>query len=237
MAGHAAPNIVEDGLIFSVDAANQRSWTGPNSSTVNDLIDNNSCEVYNDTSGSYGDNNSFTFDKVDDHIKTNTNYTKFDGASEITLNIWVKVINNGYNGFLCSVLGGGFFSFSFSMNNGNVVYCRIDNASNRARSWAIFDTIKGDGLWHNITACLDLNLTTYEELQVYLDAKSVTNMNGYFQLTSLPSSTSPLYIGTRDNTNTSNFGGEIGLLQLYNRALSESEIIQNYNAFKGRFGL
>ena len=38
MAGHAAPNIVEDGLVFLVDAANPRSWTGPNSSTVNDLI-------------------------------------------------------------------------------------------------------------------------------------------------------------------------------------------------------
>ena len=236
MAGIAAPNIVKDGLVFLVDPINTRSWTGPDSSTVNDLIDNNSCEIYNDTSGSYGSNQSFAFDKVDDHINTNTNYTKFDGTSEITLNFWVKVINNGLNGYICSVLGGNFFSFGFSLNNGNVFYCRIDNASNRARSWGIFDnTIKGDGLWHNITGTLDLNQSS--EFQAYLDTEPVTNMNGFYQLTSLPSSTSPLYIGTRDNTNTFNFGGEIGPLQLYNRVLSTQEIKQNYNALKGRFGL
>ena len=236
MGVHGGPNIVTDGLVFNMDPFNEQSWTGPNSSTTYNTVGTNICSILNDTSGSYGDNNSFVFDKVDDHIKTNTNYTKFDGTSEITLNFWVKVINNGLNGYICSVLGGNFFSFGFSLNNGNVFYCRIDNASNRARSWGIFDnTIKGDGLWHNITGTLDLNQSSYQEFKPYLDTEPVTNMNGYYQLTSLPSSTSPLYIGTRDNTNTYNFGGEIGPLQLYNRVLSTQEIKQNYNALKSRF--
>ena len=236
MAGHAAPNIVEDGLVFYIDPINKRSWTGPNSSTVNDLMDATTSTILNDTSGSYGDKNSFLFDKVDDYIKTNTNYTKFDSASEITLNFWVKVINNGLNGYICNVLGGNFFSFSFSLNHGTTLYCRVDNASNKNRSWAIFDnTIYGDGLWHNITGTVDLNQSSYQEFKVYLDTKLVTNMNGHIQLTSFPSSTSPLYIGTRDDTDYSYFGGEIGLLQIYNRALSAQEVLQNYNALKGRF--
>ena len=79
MAGHAAPNIVEDGLVFLVDAANPRSWTGPNSSTVNDLIGTPTGSIFNDTSGSYGDNNSFAFDGTDDYIDTNlsTNINSF----------------------------------------------------------------------------------------------------------------------------------------------------------------
>ena len=32
MAGHAAPNIVEDGLVFLVDAANPRSYPGSGTS-------------------------------------------------------------------------------------------------------------------------------------------------------------------------------------------------------------
>ena len=33
------------------------------------------------------------------------------------------------------------------------------------------------------------------------------------------------------------FNGNIGPVQIYNRALSDSEILHNYNALKGRFGL
>ena len=33
------------------------------------------------------------------------------------------------------------------------------------------------------------------------------------------------------------FGGHLSTVKIYNRALSASEILQNYNATKGRFGL
>ena len=45
----------------------------------------------------------------------------------------------------------------------------------------------------------------------------------------------PFYLGRILNTN--NFTGELGNFQLYNRALSQIEIQQNFNTFKGRFGL
>jgi hypothetical protein len=35
----------------------------------------------------------------------------------------------------------------------------------------------------------------------------------------------------------SNYSGKLELLSIYNRALSTSEVLQNYNSFKGRFGL
>ena len=33
------------------------------------------------------------------------------------------------------------------------------------------------------------------------------------------------------------FSGRIAIVRLYNRALSANEILQNYNALRGRFGL
>ena len=33
------------------------------------------------------------------------------------------------------------------------------------------------------------------------------------------------------------FNGQIGPILIYNRALSASEVLQNYNRLKGRFGL
>ena len=59
MGGQAGPNIVKDGLVFYMDAMNLRTWPGPDSSTVNSLIGSATGSINNDTSGSYGDNNSF----------------------------------------------------------------------------------------------------------------------------------------------------------------------------------
>ena len=36
---------------------------------------------------------------------------------------------------------------------------------------------------------------------------------------------------------TATFNGIMSIVQLYNRALSETEVLQNWNALKGRFGL
>jgi hypothetical protein len=33
------------------------------------------------------------------------------------------------------------------------------------------------------------------------------------------------------------FGGSLAVAKLYNRALTDAEVLQNYNALKGRFGL
>ena len=52
------------------------------------------------------------------------------------------------------------------------------------------------------------------------------------------------YVGTRiqvsdfiSEFNLNYFEGNIGCIQIYNRALSSTEILQNHNSLKGRFGL
>ena len=63
-------NIQTDGLIFYIDPAYKKSWSGPGSSDTNTLVPNNtiSGSINNDTSGSYGQYNSFTFDGTDSYI-------------------------------------------------------------------------------------------------------------------------------------------------------------------------
>ena len=52
------------------------------------------------------------------------------------------------------------------------------------------------------------------------------------------SSTDPLYIGIRNPLSDPRaFDGRIGAVQIYNRALSAAEVLQNYNNQKSRFGL
>ena len=51
----------------------------------------------------------------------------------------------------------------------------------------------------------------------------------------LGSGTTPRRIAFR-GANTQ-FDGDLTIIQLYNKTLSAKEVRQNYNAFKGRFGL
>jgi hypothetical protein len=51
------------------------------------------------------------------------------------------------------------------------------------------------------------------------------------------SSTAGMYIGAADNVGSVPFNGRIGQILIYNRALTQQEVLQNYNATKSRFGL
>jgi hypothetical protein len=44
-------------------------------------------------------------------------------------------------------------------------------------------------------------------------------------------------IGAEDGQFNNKFNGNIAQVQVYNRALTATEILQNYNALKHRFGL
>jgi len=53
-----------------------------------------------------------------------------------------------------------------------------------------------------------------------------------------PGTPSQVLIGIENiGTSSTAFDGKIPNVQMYNRALTASEVLQNYNATKGRFGL
>ena len=82
------------------------------------------------------------------------------------------------------------------------------------------------GVWRNVTGIWDGS-----NIYVYLDSisdatpVSCTSMNTTTPNMSIASSTNNQYI----------LNGNIGCVQIYNRALSASEVAQNYNALKNRF--
>ena len=89
----AGPNIVEDGLVFYLDSVNKDSWSGPNSNIVNSLIGSATGSIDNDTSGSFGNNNSFTFDGVDDKISIPPDPLATETRAAFTVSAWVKRAN------------------------------------------------------------------------------------------------------------------------------------------------
>ena len=218
MAGHAAPNIVKDGLVFYIDAMNLRTWSGPDSSTVNSLIGSATGSIDNDTSGSFGNNNSFTFDGVDDKISIPPDPLATENRTAFTISAWVKRANtsNGiiFNNGSLYYFGWYFYGTSFRVYLYNIQITIFEQQS---------DLGLDNTNWNNIAMVMDTG-NSIEKMYVNGILKySDTSPRNY------KDNTNPLFIGE--------FNGDIGPTKMYSKALSAAEVKQNYNALKGRFGL
>ena len=92
--------------------------------------------------------------------------------------------------------------------------------------------------WNQIVLTLDLTQADSDKANVYANGDLVPFDSGYSALTvSTLGSGSMLSIGgDRKSSNAAiSFSGSLGPFQIYNKALSASEVAQNYNALKNRF--
>jgi len=87
-----------------------------------------------------------------------------------------------------------------------------------------------DGNWHNVVGTYDK-----QNLKIYVDGV-LKNTSSSFTSDILYSGTLNFLIGFHAES-TTYFEGKIATTSLYNRALTATEVLQNYNATKTRFGL
>ena len=67
MATNGGPNIIEDGLVFAVDAANKKSYPGSGTTWI-DLAGSNNGTLTNGPTFDSGNGGSFDFDGADDSV-------------------------------------------------------------------------------------------------------------------------------------------------------------------------
>ena len=229
---HGTPNsIVTDGLVFCVDPANISSWTGPDSSNVNDLVGTSTNTISNDTSGSYGINKSFEFDGVDDKIATTFNpSTSIGDNNSWTINCWVynQDVTAGSGGkqrILGSInLGGTVKRFWLGARNGRV---RVGYGNS---NWALSNNLGTyvNNIWQHVAVTFD-----YSELLITAYFNGVAEDTLDYTGTTLISETD-IRIGGVELDNVP-WIGNISSIGIYNKALSSTEVLQNYNALKNRF--
>jgi hypothetical protein len=227
-------DIVREGLVFSVDAANPRSYPG-SGTTLYDLKRLNNGTM----SGPLSPNNSpqfnpnnmgcIDFDGVDDRITFNN----FDiGTSDFSVSSWIKTTQTSF-GYIIAQGGQGNSAaergFGMATNNG-VLYGFIATDS-RIFVSNNSGTLVNDGKWHNVAGVWDRS----DKLKWYI--------NGVFEKEGDISSASSYnissdnngLIGTYGNASIGFFDGNIGPTTLYLKALPAAEVKQNYKALKGRF--
>ena len=208
--------IVSDGLVLYIDAANPRSYSGAGL-TANGLIGGIGGTLVNGVGFTSSNNGSFIFDGANDNIN-------FGNSSALqvlngTVSAWVKTSSPGaeYRGIIAKVNNYGLFY----LNSVLVVY---DWGTSTPRSTGIN---LADGNWKNVAMTFQSGVSN----------GTIIYINGLPVLTTTISwvnNSYNLYGGAEVNGNQhSNCLGSI--FSLYNRVLSPQEILQNYNATKGRY--
>ncbi len=208
-------SIVTSGLIFSVDAGNTRSYSG-SGITAYGLVGGFGGTLLNGTGFTSTAGGCWSFDGTNDGINTTINIDN----DPISINAWV------YCTEVTSVNGRGIV---LSDNGGWDRGLEINDSK-----WGVHI---GNNLYKVGTA---LNNTWYNTYLSYNSNVWTLYVNGVFvfSASSVTSSGSLATIGRADfNFGTRIFQGLIPQVQIYNRALTQQEISQNFNATRDRYGI
>lgn len=220
-------NIVTNGLILNLDAANPRSYAPPfNGTTWQNLVAVSSSltgSLVNGTFYTGSNGGALVFDGVDDWIQIPT-YTF--GNGNWTVSAWVNADDSSnYN--IISNSSGGPVSNAFGLQTGKIFYRNYDgNWQNR-----IGNTTLSNGTWYMLTwvnyAGASASLGT---MQMYVNGVLDSS-----QFNSYTTNGGPCDAIGRNWF--SFYNGSISNVFFYNKALPQQEILQNFNATRARFGV
>jgi hypothetical protein len=234
--------IVTSGLTIHLDAANSASYPG-SGTTWTDLQGNFNVTLTNGPTFSDG---AIVFDGTNDYgifSPTDALYSQNDvnNNNAVSLNVWFKTSTLGI------IVGQQSGSTPGSGNAVPAIYIDTDNKLRTSVFWTgntqntlVSSASVATNTWQN--ACATFESGTHK---TYLNGTEINTVSSRNQ--SSYSSSYNYFLGTgrwenwpggTDSLpNNQYFNGSIAVFQCYNRALSAAEVLQNFNALKGRYGL
>ena len=224
------PPIITNGLFVNLDGGFTPSFPKGGTAWYDVSGNGNNGALINGPVYSPMDGGAIIFDGSDDYCNLGTSSSlKF--TSNFTIDVWLKF--NTLSGIRTIV-----------SNNETGGYGIIANlASTRLETWFYINGVyikAGEDMsnyntvmWFNITASFDgSNVNFYRNGNLMQNIPVV----GTVSITA-----EPLIVGANPQVGGTSFidffNGQIAVFSMYNRALASSEVLQNFNAQKSRFGL
>jgi hypothetical protein len=217
------PKSITNGLVLCLDAANNKSYIG-SGTTWNDLSGNNKTGTLTNGptyTSSFG--GGIVFDGVDDYATVSNPLNQSNLSQEWTVNAWFSLSSSPSNNaqYLVEGLNSGVAADWYA--NGPLLY--LNGGADDYYTYSNLGSIIGGGIM-NLTYRFKNSSGTRT---IYKNSVNATGSGP--NNTSTPSGQGANFrIGYA-------MKGNIYLLQIYNRVLSDTEVLQNFNANKGRFGL
>lgn len=236
MAFHYSPNIITDGLVLYLDAANTKSYIS-GSTTWNDISrGGNNGTLVNGPTFNSANNGSIVFDGTNDYVSTNIVSLKSLVSRPCSLSVWFKTnISSSIRQVLIADWNssGSFETTRLEISGFNITSGKIGgslvNIYGGSDGTIQSTTTIQTNVWYNVV----IQCPTISTTELYLNGileNSVSSTEGIIGV-------GILTIGRAGSFPALYLSGNISNTSIYNRALSSSEILQNYNTTKSRFGL
>lgn len=212
------PNIVTDDLVLYLDAKNSRSYPGTGSVWYDLSTSSNNWTA----AGTYN-TDYFTYNN---QTTTRSLSTIANNVSGCTIECWYYPVSGGINTGCCDTIFGRYY-FRFFQISSNVYtmigFGNLDGSYNTYQHPAF--SIAYDA-WHHVIGCRRGN-----NYIIWIDGVEVYNTTFGSGLI--------LYdvAGGWEISTTNHSNVRIANIKVYNRGLENSEMLQNFNANKKRFGL
>ena len=238
----ATKGIVQSGLVLNLDAGVSSSYPG-SGTTWTDLSGNGNTGTLNGAGYNNANGGSLTFDRTDDYasLTPSTRYTT------LTMEIWFNTTTVSANRqylYTQQTNPPTLSAYTFQQRQG----CQIEtdkvtfqymNVLNNSFFVTTTPSIQSN-TWYQFVATL--NGGSY---QLYLNGSPVSMTPNTQDTMFISTNTNPktftpnqAYIGLRgDSEGDDRFGGNIAVVREYNRALSATEIQQNFNALRSRYSI
>ena len=228
MSFNNGPTVVTNGLVLALDAGDRNSYVS-GSTTWFDLTGVNNGTLTNGPTFNTGSGGSIVFDGVNDYVNCGST-TNLTGLINISISSWVYPTTSSFTTFVAryfsTTINQGWIlnylnsSFYFDGRESAAAYLSVNTAD-------VFPT----GSWYNVVGTKSGSLWS-----IYV--------NGSLQASSslgngtIPFANNNMQVGALIGSGFSVYQpNRVATTQIYNRALTAQEVLQNYNATKARFGL
>jgi len=229
----SAPKIITNGLVLHLDAAQKRSYSGTGTVWTDLSGNGNNGTLVNNPTFNSANGGSIVFDGTNDYVNCgNSSIIDFNGQKNITVAAWMyPLAATNSNANIITKAYQWYTNFHTDRK------IRVGFYTSTSTFFTFYSTaVLTLNQWYNIVWTYNgINVRLY--INTTLDSTSAQTSN----ITSGSGINCSLLIGAEANFCTSPetryFNGRISGTQVYNRALSAAEVLQNYNATKSRFGL
>jgi hypothetical protein len=242
MAFNYSPKVITDGLVLYLDAANTRSYPG-SGTAWNDLSrSGNNGTLVNGPTFNSANLGSIVFDGTNDYVDCGNMSSLILSNNQFTANYWVRMAGSNR---------GDLFNIkNFNTPQDDIGFF-IDSSNKLYAYFNVQGVVTNNGVgsgYASISTTTFLRNTIYNitfgkdaSQKIFMYVNGVLDNNTYSTTTNTATvATTPFWIAsnkTGATTPTLGWNGNVYNTQIYNRALSSTEILQNYNATKTRFGL
>jgi len=241
--GSISTPIITDGLYFHLDANNKASYPKTDDKVYN-TISPISGSFINDASVDYSTGQGvFTFDGVEDaiYLEGTNNPDSWlipsNSTDPFSVSVWFNTKKANLKQYIITSAQGGGSNWAIHINTSQIKFrLRQENTTVTTNSYAKLSssTYLSNDTWYNV-----VGVFTGSEAKLYLNGVEVDTPIpcNFFKKTNVMDGV----IGTywfQGKPNQQHFKGQIGPVSFYrSKFLTSYEILHNYNALKGRFGL